>query len=109
MLIFAEGIDKNKLTQELRDKLLDLEDLYKGDLIITSGFRGEEYNAKVGGVKRSSHLKGLAVDIFCRNGSIYWKIRESALKAGFKRLGHGKWHIHLDIDPDKPQYCEWWE
>ena len=34
---------------------------------ITSGYRTESHNKKVGGVSSSSHTKGLAVDISCSN------------------------------------------
>lgn len=38
-------------------------------IIVTSGYRCEKHNAKVGGAKKSYHLKGQAVDITIRDMS----------------------------------------
>jgi hypothetical protein len=71
--------------------------------IITSGVRTMEENRKVGGVNSSAHLLGLACDIKCENDTQAFLIIKGAVVAGFKRIGIGKGHIHLDIDSDKPQ------
>lgn len=70
---------------------------------ITSGYRTEEHNASVGGVKGSSHCKGYAADI-----SIYaWSEAEvvrliaNLVKAGFRRIGRAKTFVHVDNDPHK--------
>lgn len=109
MLIFAKGVKKEDLNSKLIRKLDLLERYFEGDLKVTSGLRSIEHNKAVGGSPTSSHLKGLAIDIFCEDGRTYWNIRNKAIWAGFNRIGHGKTHIHLDIDTDKPQNCEWWE
>lgn len=109
MIKFNENVEIDKLNKKLLRKL-DLLELYCPiDIIITSGFRTPEHNKEIGGSKSSSHLKGLAVDIACSDGVSYKKIQKSAEWAGFTRMGHGKDHIHLDIDTSKPQNCEWWE
>lgn len=69
---------------------------------ITSGFRTEEHNEKVGGVKDSSHRKGKAADISVQNSRERWIITTSLIKAGFKRLGIAKTFIHVDNDHEKP-------
>jgi len=75
---------------------------------ITSGYRTEEHNAKVGGVpksessKGSSHMYGYAADIAVTSGSHRWIIVNSLIKAGFSRIGVAKGFIHVDNDPDKP-------
>ena len=71
--------------------------------IITSGKRSIYSNKEAGGVVDSSHLKGLAADIECNNDHEAFLIKKGAYVAGFRRIGTGKGHIHLDIDPDKPQ------
>ena len=71
--------------------------------IITSGVRTEEENEEAGGVADSSHLTGLACDIACENDEQAFCIIYGACGAGFKRIGRGKGHIHLDIDPAKAQ------
>lgn len=70
---------------------------------ITSGLRSKEENEEIGGDPNSSHLKGLAVDIACDSSEKAFKIIYGAFCAGFKRIGLGKGHIHLDMDTEKPQ------
>lgn len=70
--------------------------------IISSGLRTPEKNTEVGGVENSAHLKGLAADIRCKDSAERFKIVDAAIDAGFKRIGIGKGHIHLDIDTTKP-------
>ena len=68
---------------------------------ITSGYRTESHNAKVGGVSNSSHLRGYAADVAVSNGNERWIIIDSLIKAGFNRIGVAKGFIHVDNDPDK--------
>jgi len=37
----------------------------KAAIIISSGYRDEHYNKKIGGAKHSQHLQGRAVDFYC--------------------------------------------
>tara|TARA_R100001443_G_scaffold88007_1_gene94515 strand:- start:1018 stop:1368 length:351 start_codon:yes stop_codon:yes gene_type:complete len=69
---------------------------------ITSGFRTEEHNKKVGGVENSSHLKGCAADISCTSSSQRSIIIRSLINVGFTRLGIANSFIHVDNDADKP-------
>lgn len=61
-----------KMLQELRDKL-------SRPVVINSGYRQPAYNAKIGGDKKSPHLKGWAADIRKITGisddtmCIYWR------------------------------------
>lgn len=75
--------------------------------VITSGFRTTLHNKKVGGVNGSSHTKGYAVDIRCRNSADRFKIVLSAFNVGFKRVGVSGNFIHLDNDPSKKQEVLW--
>jgi uncharacterized protein YcbK (DUF882 family) len=70
---------------------------------ITSGVRDLYSNKQVNGIKDSSHLKGLAADILCENSTQRFFIEKGAYMAGFRRIGKGDNHVHLDIDPEKPQ------
>lgn len=74
---------------------------------ITSGYRTENHNRKVGGVRNSSHTKGLAADIACSNGSNRFTIVNALIMAGFNRIGIAKNFIHCDIDGSKSPYVVW--
>ena len=76
-------------------------------LIITSGYRSPEYNAKVGGVANSSHIKGLAADISAITNDMRFEIAKSAIRNGITRIGWGNTFIHLDVDKDKSQEVVW--
>lgn len=67
---------------------------------ITSSYRSPEYNASVGGAKRSMHLQGRAVDISCANSYNRRIIVMEALDLGLT-VGIAKTFIHID-DRDNP-------
>jgi zinc D-Ala-D-Ala carboxypeptidase len=46
--------------QNYRNLLLD-----NSPIIITSGWRSEKYNKKIGGAKNSYHIQGMALDFVC--------------------------------------------
>ena len=75
--------------------------------VITSGYRTEAHNAKVGGVPGSSHTKGLAVDIAALTDSQKQTIARCAIRNGITRIGWGRNFIHLDVDTAKPQNVVW--
>ena len=69
------GIGNKIPTQEILDNLENicikiLEPLRKKigfPIMITSGYRGELLNSRIGGSKNSQHMKGEAVDFICQN------------------------------------------
>lgn len=75
--------------------------------VITSGYRCEKHNAEVGGVKNSSHLKGLAADIACSSTTQKAKIIKGLYLAGFTRVGIGGGFVHADCDPSLPADQLW--
>ena len=75
--------------------------------ILTSGFRCPEHNKDVGGSVTSSHMKGLAVDIFCPSSSDRFEILQGLMVTGFKRIGLTSTFLHVDADEDKVQNCMW--
>lgn len=53
----------DNLTRLANDVLQPIRDKYNKPIIISSGYRCEELNAKVGGVSNSAHKYGLAADL----------------------------------------------
>lgn len=75
--------------------------------VINSGMRSKAHNKKVGGSPRSSHLRGYAADISCKDSSTRWVIVNALLQAGFKRIGIAQTFIHVDSDPKKIDEVIW--
>jgi hypothetical protein len=68
---------------------------------VNSCCRCEEHNKKEKGSKTSSHLNGLAIDVEAIGISIRYKIIDSLIRVGFKRILIYRTFIHVDIDSDK--------
>lgn len=77
-------------------KLDKLREAVKRPLIIHSGFRTPEHNAKVGGVESSAHETGHAADIEAITDADRFAILEAAYRLGFRRVGIGSTFIHID-------------
>ena len=96
----APGTGKN-MKKDFLTKLDKARDIADVPFKITSGYRSKETNKKVGGVSTSSHLKGLAADISCKDSSTRQKIVNALIQAGFTRIGIADTFIHCDTDKDK--------
>ncbi len=99
-------------TGELMDndflqKLDKAREIYGKSMRVNSGYRTKEHNAKIGGVKNSSHLKGLAADISCKSSGDRFAMLNAFMRAGFKRIGVASSFIHVDTDEDKSQNIIW--
>ncbi len=74
-----------------------------GELEVVSGYRTEAYNTKIGGAKKSMHVKARAADIKAKSLSVkelHDLILEMKLAGKLPRLGGlgyypGKW-VHVD-------------
>jgi len=97
----APGTGKN-MKMDFLLKLDKARDIAGIPFKITSGWRSEETNKRVGGVSNSSHLKGLASDLACNDSNTRQKIVNALIMAGFTRIGIAKTFIHCDTDNDKP-------
>lgn len=75
--------------------------------VINSGLRCDAHNRASGGVKTSSHLKGLAVDIACTDNRTRGYIIGGLYDAGFNRIGIHPQFIHVDDDPSKDADVVW--
>ena len=97
----------SNMNEELLHMLDAARKIYGRSMRITSGFRTESHNEKVGGVKSSSHLKGLAADIACSESRYRFEMIKALLEVGFKRIGVANSFIHVDTDKDKSQNIIW--
>ena len=67
------------------------------ELVITSAFRTQKYEKRMGRSGSSAHCLGKAVDIACSNNSHRYHIINYAIKNGCNRIGIYKTFIHLDF------------
>jgi uncharacterized protein YcbK (DUF882 family) len=75
---------------------------YGKPIKITSGIRCLSHNQAIGSRDTSSHLKGLAADIYCEDMRTRLELVKKLLRDGeFTRLGMHKDFIHVDVDYDK--------
>jgi len=96
-----------EIDMDLVNTLQMIRSLYKNPLVISSGFRCEAHNRRVGGKETSAHLKGKAVDISCGNSRSRFLILNYALGFGISRVGISGNFIHLDIDDELPGNVIW--
>lgn len=98
------GVDQNLMF------MLDNARQFAGiPFFITSGLRTPAESIACGGFATDPHTLGLAVDIECLNDEQAYCITAGALASGFKRIGRGAGHIHLDTVPNLPQKVYWIE
>ena len=75
---------------------------YGKPMRITSGIRCLSHNRKIGSRDTSSHIKGLAVDISCKDMVTRLELVKRLLRDGeFKRMGIHKDFIHFKVYYDK--------
>lgn len=98
-----DGSNLVKVDSELLVKLQKLRDRIKKPIIITSGYRTESHNKKVGGSKNSQHLYGKAVDIKV-SGMTPQTLLKHAESVGFNGIGLYKWGIHVDVRKNRARW-----
>lgn len=103
----SDGFRESLINRHSLEMLQKMRDIMDSPIFITSYWRSPEDNKKVGGVNGSAHLKGYAFDLRCRNGSERRALVSAALCAGFRRIGVAKTFVHVDCDPDLPQFVLW--
>ena len=92
---------------ELLDMIDKAREIYGKPIRVTSGYRTEDHNRKVGGVDSSSHLKGLAIDVACVRSNDRFEMLTALIEVGFNRIGVAGTFIHVDIDKGKSQNVIW--
>ena len=95
------------MDKSLLEMLDEVRDKFDKPMYITSGYRTEKHNTKVGGTPNSSHLRGLAVDIACSSSVDRYHLINCLLDVGFKRIGIANSFIHVDIDKEKAKEVIW--
>lgn len=98
--------DASSLDKRLLVLLATIADVF-GVLHISSAFRTREHELSRGRKGDSSHCKGLAVDVFVKDGCERHRLLYVALMAGVPRIGIGKNFVHLDLDLSKPYPTCW--
>jgi zinc D-Ala-D-Ala carboxypeptidase len=82
------------------DRLQKLRHQFGRPLIVTSGYRTPEHNAKVSTTGRTGpHTTGRAVDVKCLDSQTRFMIVSLALSLGFTGVGIAPTFIHLDDVP----------
>lgn len=92
----------DKMNTTLLQMLDEMREIAGVPIVVTSSYRTPAENVAAGGVKDSSHLKGLAVDIHVPSNRYRLRYLDAALRVGFRRIGIGSVFMHLDIDDSKP-------
>lgn len=83
------------------EKLLLAQKVYGKKFKINCAYRSLAYEKEKGRSGRSSHCKGLAVDIGVANHNDRLFIVRALVLTGFRRIGIARTFIHVDDDPDK--------
>lgn len=100
--LLDNALDLAQFLQTLRDRLCER---YAADkaVLITSGYRSPELNAKVGGSKTSAHMQALAADIkvagiTSRDLALF--IRDEMSDVGYDQVinEYGQW-VHVGLKP----------
>ena len=101
------GCNQAHIGTEFLAMLYDARQRAKIPFILTSAYRCQDHNDKIGGSPGSSHLLGCAVDIACDGSASRMRIVHALLDAGFTRIGIAGTFIHVDSDPGKPTNVMW--
>tara|TARA_R110000823_G_scaffold238447_1_gene363778 strand:+ start:149 stop:502 length:354 start_codon:yes stop_codon:yes gene_type:complete len=101
------GCDETFINDELLVKLDKAREFAEIPFKINSGYRCSEHSESLKN-PTSSHIKGLAADISCKDSSTRAIMMDALVYAGFERFGLDKGFIHVDIDNlEKPSPVIW--
>lgn len=99
-----------RVDKELVYKLQALRYWLGEPVIINSGYRCEERNRQVGGVKHSQHLFGRAVDFSLNNQDKTFKeIYKKAKEIGFTGIGFYRESNFIHLDIREGDFAHWKE
>ena len=100
-----DGSDRILIAPELVDILHEIREHFNSPVMITSGYRTESHNKKVGGAKKSMHLDGRAADIVVKNVSPS-KVAAYAERLMPEKGGIGEYRtfVHIDVRKEKSRW-----
>lgn len=97
--------------EDMEQDSLDLMDKMREDagipFVVNSAYRSVAYEKSKGRAGTSAHTFGVAWDIRCNTDKNRWKIVNSAIRNGVKRIGIAKTYIHLDTSLSHTQEVVW--
>lgn len=100
----------NKMSLEFVKFLYNMRNVLGFPLVISSGYRTEDYQSKHGGTKGkiSDHTQGEGVDIKCDDSHQRYKILQYCFDNGVKRIEVCDKHVHIGYSTTLPQeVCVW--
>ena len=92
----------NKVDDKTARKLQRVRDILGEVMNINSAYRCVKHNKEIGGSPTSSHLKGKAIDITCKDAPYRYRLLKAILEV-FDRVLIYETFIHIDSDEDKPK------
>jgi uncharacterized protein YcbK (DUF882 family) len=102
------GLGMAEMDRDLLIKLDHAREIAGVPMVISSAIRCKAHNQTVGGVRTSSHLKGLATDILTPNNATRSRILKGLVAVGLgERIGIHPDFVHVDVDMGKPAPCAW--
>ena len=100
-----DGSDFILLSPELLDVLYRIRLHFNAPVMITSGFRTESHNKKVGGTRDSKHVKGIAADIVVKGVSPSKVAAYADLLMPDKGgIGEYRTFVHVDVRHEKSRW-----
>ena len=100
-----DGSDFILLSPELLDVLYRIRLHFNAPVMITSGYRTESHNKKVGGVRDSKHVKGIAADIVVKGVSPSKVAAYADLLMPDKGgIGEYRTFVHVDVRQEKSRW-----
>ena len=96
----------------VRAVLDPVREAYGSPVIVSSGYRCPALNAKVGGAQHSYHLRGMAADIYPKDGDLERLWRTIGKLFILRKIGitecyidRGRGYIHIAHNPE--EFNEW--
>ena len=99
------GDDRIQISPVLLEILHQIRLYFKAPVTITSGYRTEIHNAKVGGAKKSTHMMGIAADIVVQGVSPNDVAAYAELLMPDKGgIGLYRTFVHIDVRHQKTRW-----